>query len=81
MGVFVNQSKIFIRCNLIILKKNSRPISYNVLQLEEVGDFEAQNCLPPLNLLRSKNLHLTTEPDKRFTYISTNVEYLFRITV
>ena len=34
----------------------------NVLQLQEVGDFEAQNCLPPPNLIRSTKLHLTTEP-------------------
>ena len=33
-----------------------------VLQLQEVGDFEAQNCLPALNLIRSTKLHLTTEP-------------------
>ena len=42
---------------------NGRPtIGYNVLQLQEVGDFEAQNCLPALNLIRSTKLHLTTEP-------------------
>jgi hypothetical protein len=34
----------------------------NGLQLQEVGDFEAQNCLPALNLIRSTKLHLTTEP-------------------
>jgi|GEM_PF-2444403 len=34
----------------------------NVLQLQEVGAFEAQNCLPPQNLIRSTKLHLTTEP-------------------
>jgi|LSQX01.3.fsa_nt_gb hypothetical protein len=37
-------------------------IAGNGLQLQEVGDFEAQNCLPPLNLIRSTKLHLTTEP-------------------
>ena len=37
-------------------------LTCNVLQLQEVGDFEAQNCLPPLNLIRSTKLHLTTEP-------------------
>jgi len=26
------------------------------------ADFGAQNCLPPLNLIRSTKLHLTTEP-------------------
>ncbi len=38
------------------------PTFDNVLQLQEVGDFEAQNFLPPLNLIRSTKLHLTTEP-------------------
>ena len=37
-------------------------ITANGLQLQEVGDFEAQNCLPPLNLIRSTKLYLTTEP-------------------
>src|SRR5690606_24280051 len=35
---------------------------YIVLQLQEVGDFGDENCLPPLNLIRSTKLHLTTEP-------------------
>ena len=35
---------------------------YNGWQLQEVGVFEAQNCLPALNLTRSTKLHLTTEP-------------------
>ena len=34
----------------------------NGLQLQEVGVFEAQNCLPPLNLIRRTNVHLTTKP-------------------
>ena len=37
-------------------------ITGNGLQLQEVGSFEALNCLPPLNLIRSTKLHLTTEP-------------------
>jgi len=37
-------------------------MKHNVLQLQEVGDFEAQNFLPPQNLIRSTKLHLTTEP-------------------
>jgi hypothetical protein len=37
-------------------------IGYNGLQLPEVGDFEDENCLPALNLIRSTKLHLTTEP-------------------
>jgi hypothetical protein len=34
----------------------------NGLQLSEEADFEALNCLPALNLIRSKKLHLSTEP-------------------
>jgi len=34
----------------------------NVLQLQEVGDFEAQHCTPPLNFIQSTKLYLTTEP-------------------
>jgi hypothetical protein len=41
---------------------SSFKLPHNGLQLQEVGDFEAQNCLPPLNLIRSTKLHLTTEP-------------------
>ena len=37
-------------------------LAHNVLQLQEVGDFEALNCLPALHLIRSIKLHLTTEP-------------------
>lgn len=37
-------------------------LTANVLQLQEVGDFEAQNCLPALNLLRRIKLYLSTEP-------------------
>ena len=35
---------------------------HNGLRLQEVGDFEDENCLPPKNLIRSTKLHLTTEP-------------------
>ena len=34
----------------------------NVLALGEEADFEAENCLPPMNLIRSTKLYLTTEP-------------------
>jgi len=34
----------------------------NGLALGEEADFEALNCLPVLNLTRSKKLHLSTEP-------------------
>jgi len=41
-------------------------LTANGLQLQEVGDYEAQNCLPTLNLIRSTiphvRVHLTTEP-------------------
>ena len=37
-------------------------ITPNVLQLQEVGDFGDENCLPVLNLIRSTKLQLTTEP-------------------
>jgi hypothetical protein len=33
----------------------------NVWQLQEVGDFGDENCLPLLNFIRSTKLHLTTE--------------------
>jgi len=35
---------------------------HNGLALGEEADFEAENCLPPLNLIRSTKLHLSTEP-------------------
>ena len=34
-------------------------LPHNVLQLQEVGDFGALNCLPALNLIRSTKLHVT----------------------
>jgi hypothetical protein len=34
----------------------------NVLRLGEEADFEAQNCLAALNLIRSTKLQLTTKP-------------------
>jgi len=37
-------------------------LACNVPQLQEVGDLEALNCLPPQNLTRSTKLQLTTEP-------------------
>jgi hypothetical protein len=35
---------------------------FNVLALGEEADFEALNCLPAMNLIRSTKLHLSTEP-------------------
>ena len=57
--VFVLMFKFWSVCRLW----NGRPtIGYNGLRLQEVGDFGDENCLPPLNLIRSTKLHLTTEP-------------------
>jgi hypothetical protein len=40
----------------------SDTLATNVLALGEEADFEALNCLPVLNLIRRKKLHLSTEP-------------------
>jgi hypothetical protein len=37
-------------------------IAVNVLALGEEADFEALNCVPALDLIRSTKLHLSTEP-------------------
>ena len=37
-------------------------LAYNGLQLQEVGDFGDENCLPQLDLICSTKLLLTTEP-------------------
>jgi hypothetical protein len=37
-------------------------MAHNGLALGEEADFEALNCLPALNLIRSTKLHLSTEP-------------------
>src|SRR5690625_668923 len=37
-------------------------LTANGLQLQEVGDFGDENCLPPLNLIRSTKLHLPIVP-------------------
>ena len=39
-----------------------KEIHFEEYEEREVGDFEAQNCLPAVNLIRSTMLHLTTEP-------------------
>ena len=50
---------IFV-CNCRLLR--GRPtVTANVLQLQEVGDFGDENCLPALHLIRSTNVQLTTE--------------------
>ena len=47
---------------MTFLGKNRVFSQPNVLQLQEVGDFEALNFLTPQNLIQSTKLHLTTEP-------------------
>jgi len=37
-------------------------VADNVLALGEEADYEALNCLPALNLIRSTKLQLSTEP-------------------
>jgi len=37
-------------------------LAHNVLALGEEADFEAENYLSALNLIRSTKLHLSTEP-------------------
>ena len=44
-------------------------MAYNVLQLQEVGDFGDENYLPPLNLIRSTKLHLTNELPISFGFV------------
>ena len=50
----------FLLCSFIVV--SSVMLAANVLQLQEVGDFGDENCLPPLSLIRSTKLQLTTEP-------------------
>lgn len=51
----------------IIVGYNLLTIMYhNVLRLQEVSDFGYENCLPPMNLIRSTKFHLTTEPPISF---------------
>jgi len=46
----------------VIYVAGASKIAYNVLALGEEADFEAQNCLTVLNLIRSTKLHLSNEP-------------------
>jgi len=55
-------SKNGILSSLFNLSVLSFRVAYNVLALGEEADFEALNCLPALNLMRSTTLHLSTEP-------------------
>jgi len=65
----INAKQIAKKYNIldVVFKSNfwvllTLVITSNVLQLQEVGDFGDENCLPLLNLIRSTKLHLTTEP-------------------
>jgi hypothetical protein len=53
---------VFVKTLCLLYTDVDGRITYNVLQLQEVGDFGDENCLPALNLIRSTKLHLTTEP-------------------
>ncbi len=57
INIKINFLFIVVVCSLF---RNS--LATNVWQLQEVGDFEAQNYLPALNLIRSTKLHISTEP-------------------
>ena len=52
--MFLKLDKIFKRIKF----KDETSVVHNGLKLQEVGDFEALNCLPPQNLIRSTKLHL-----------------------
>jgi hypothetical protein len=60
--IYLYMLQIYVFSVVIVIGKRFSAITANVLQLQEVGDFEAQNCLPPLYLIRSTKLQLTTEP-------------------
>ncbi len=53
---FFNERKLVIETRKAVF---SQP---DVLQLQEVGDFGDEICLPPPNLIRSTKLQVTTEP-------------------
>jgi hypothetical protein len=50
-----------VRPHKIVKLHSLFTMTANVLALGEEADFEALNCLPPLNLIRSTKLHLSTE--------------------
>jgi hypothetical protein len=53
---------VFVKTLCLLSTDVDGRITYNGLQLQEVGDFGALNCLPELNLIRSTKILLTTEP-------------------
>jgi len=56
LSLFVCRGRVYIVGAMCV------KLAANGLQLQEVGDFGDENCLPALNLIRSKKLHVTTEP-------------------
>ena len=62
-GVFLSEKEDFGSfeycddCDLKTELFKPKDITHNVLRLQEVGDFGAQNCLPAMNLIRSTKLH------------------------
>ena len=46
----------------LIVARSSFRLAYNVLQLQEGGDFGALHCQPSSNFDRSTKLDLTAEP-------------------
>ena len=56
-----NMSSLIV-VNVSVVWLWSFKLATNGWQLQEVGDFGDENCLPALNLIRSTKLHLTTEP-------------------
>jgi hypothetical protein len=57
VGIFVCRFSVFL-----LSVVSSFRLAPNGLALGEEADFEALNCLPALNLIRSTKLQLTTEP-------------------
>jgi len=59
-----------VACLMVALLSNA--LSANVLQLQEVGDFVAQNCLQAQNLIRSTNFCRTP----KLSYEALNRQFL-----
>src|SRR5690606_16585478 len=61
-SVFELSLKVGLYILTLYLSLSFFKMPYNVPQLQEVGDFGDENCLPPLNLIRSTKLHLPIVP-------------------
>jgi len=53
--------RVMIFFSLALMYLRTVELAHNGLRLGEEADFEALNCLPPVNLIRSTKLHLSTE--------------------